>query len=264
MKKIIFTLITVLSLTLLVSCSDKDTDTGADTGTTAGTETGTQAVTPKYTVSSEVYSDITDEREIALTYPVFEGIENAEALNELLLAESKAYMENYLTYNHPGEVYYSYEVSSAKNTYLSDSLASFICTGTLYADGAAHPINFAYTLNVDMASEKLLTFGDIIKDFTSVTELFKDGEFSLISSGNSELDNEITTLTPDDLIGAYSELYGIYPPVYFTENGGTASLALSLETIYALGGHVEFEAEYDKVADALTDEIKNLLKNGVK
>ena len=181
-------------------------------------------------------------------------------LNTLLLDESKAFMENYLTYNHPGEGYYSYDVSSVEAAYMSDRFASFICTGSLYADGAAHPIYFAYTLNVDVENAKLLYFDDIIKDFDTVTELFKNSEFSLIPSKISELDAEINKLAPEDLIGSYSELYGIYPPIYFTENDGRVSLALSLETIYTLGSHAEFEVEYTKVTDALTDGIQNLLK----
>ncbi len=264
MKKTLLTLIAILSLTLLVSCSDKDTDkdteTTADTTEATTTENPIETTAPEYTVSSDIYSDITDERELAFTYPIFEGKENAEALNTLLFNESKAYMENYLTYNHPGESYYSYDVSSVEAAYMSDSLASFICTGSLYADGAAHPINFAYTLNIDLESAKLLGFSDIIKDFSTVTELFKNGNFSLIPSDNSELDAEINKLSPEELIGAYSDLYAIYPPVYFIGNDNTVSLALSLETIYALGGHAEFEAEYTKVTDALTDEILNLLK----
>ena len=261
MKKTLFTLIAILSLTLLVSCSDKDSEKDTDTtADTTETEAVTEAVTPQYTVSFEIHYDITDERELAFTYPTFEGIENADALNTLLLYESKEFMENYLTYNHPGEGYYSYDVSSVEAAYMSDRFASFICTGLLYADGAAHPINFAYTLNVDLENEKLLSFSDIIKDFDTVTELYKNNGFSLIPSANSELNAEINKLAPEDLIGSYSELYGIYPPIYFTENDGRVSLALSLETIYALGGHAEFEAECTKVADALTDEIQNLLK----
>lgn len=263
MKKTLLTLITILSLTLLVSCSDKDTDkdteTNADTTEATATESPVETTVPEYYVSSDIYSDITDERELAFTYPIFEGKENTEALNTLLFEESKAYMENYLTYNHPGEVYYTYDVSSVETAYLSDSFASFICTGSLYADGAAHPINFAYTLNIDLENAKVLGFSDIIKDFGAVTELFESGDFSLIPSGNSELDAEINSLSSEELIGAYSDLYAIYPPVYFIDNDNTVSLALSLETIYALGGHAEFEADYTKVTNALTDEIKNLL-----
>ncbi len=254
MKKIIFLLTALL---LLASCGRNDTPELTETSSFEETTAPQSA----YTASSEIYSDENDERKLSFVYPVFEGIENAEALNGLILVESRAYMDNYLTYNHPDAAYYTYDVSSVKNTYASDRFASFICEGTFYADGAAHPINLAYTLNVDIENGRLLTFENIVNDFSKITELFESGEFSLIPSSNAELDSEINKLSGEDLIGAYSDLYGIYPYVYFTETDSKASLAISLETVYALGGHAEFEAELDKVSAALTNEILTLLED---
>ncbi len=256
MKKIIFLLTAVLSLTWLTACRGNDTSEFTDTSAPEETEAPTAA----YTVSTETYSDENNERKLSFVYPIFEGTENAEALNELIFGESRAYMENYLTYNTPDTAYYTYDVPSVKNTYVSDTFASFICAGTFYADGAAHPVNFTYTLNVDIENGRLLAFEDIVTDFEKATELFNNGEFSLIPSGNAELDSEINKLSGEDLIGSYSDLYGIYPYVYFTEADSEVSLALSLETIYALGGHAEFEIDVEKISAALTDEIQNLLK----
>ena len=256
MKKIIFLLIAILSLAYLTACRGNDTLGDTDTSVNKVTEQPTAA----YTVSNEIYSDETDKRTLSFVYPSFEGIEAAASLNELIFNESRAYMENYITYNRADEAHYTYDVSSVINTYISSKFASFIYKGTFYAEGAAHPVNFAYTLNVDLENGTLLAFENIISDFEEVKTLFRNGEFSLIPSGNSELDSEINKLSGEDLIDAYSDLYGIYPYVYFTEANGEASLALSLETIYALGGHAEFEAALDKVSAALTDEIQNLLK----
>ena len=264
MKNLTPLLTALLLLSLLASCgkntSPADDTTSTDTtvsDTTVSDENGTVSA---YTVSEEAYTSDDNGQTRIFNYPVFNGTDKDDILNTLVFDDTKALMDNYLTYVFVSENGSSYDISPAKSICTGSDLASFFYVGQFYTPDAAHPVYITYSVNVDVKNGKLLTFTDIVKDFSALSELLRQGVFTLVSTGNDTLDRELNDLEPNDLLGAYSDLYGIYPNVYFTDESGESSLVLSFETIYALGGHAEFEAPLDAVSHTLTDNILNLLK----
>ncbi len=260
MKKLTLLLTAVLLLTSLVSCG-KNSSAADDTTTADTTVSDENASVSAYTVSEEVYVSDDNSQQHMFHYPVFSETEKDEVLNTLVFNDSKATMDRYLTYVFASEDDSNYDISPAESIYTGSALASFFYAGQLHTSDVSHHVYIAYPFNVDVKNCKLLTFTDIVKDFALLSNLFRSDVFALVSTGSDALDKELNNLEPDDLLGAYSDLYGLYPNVYFTEENGELLFVLSLDTIHALGGHAEFKAPLDAVSSALTDEILTLLED---
>ena len=239
MKKCIAILL-ALTLLLLVSCFEA-------------------LPTVDYNCTADVYFENTDARTLRVYYPVILGHENSAALNEALRDAALSYMENYLTYNAP-EGFYTYEIGTVQATLQLPDVVSFLCCGSIYAEGAAHPASIVYTLNVDLRDGSFLTFDDMVADFPALAEKFKNGKFSYVSG----IDNITEQISYADMIGQYDALYGIYPPAFLYADGSDVMLAFSFELIYALGGHAEFAIDADEVKKSLGPKLTEILYSGEK
>lgn len=265
-------------VTLLASCKKEDDfysvvtkNIPSETNPPISAETDLPTVTqappeteasPSRSVSVEylVYKEENEHHLASVQYPVISGTENADAVNTVLYDAMLALMQSDISYTYVSESFLTYEISDVALTYSNKTFASFLCKGSAYSEGAAHPTDFVHTLNVDLSSAKLYGSDEIITDFHKLTEYFTSDTFSPIASGSTELDAELASLSRADLINQYNAAYGIYPKVYFTQNEGVTSLAVSVETVYALGSHAEFSAPTDSITDALSDSITELTK----
>ena len=212
-----------------------------------------------FTVSQ--YSGKGDNNNVTVMYPILSGIPNADSINSLLYEKMISVYESDVMYNFVSEGTYTYKLDSVDMTFANDSFVSFVFSGSYYSDGAAHPTSFIRTVNVDIENTRFLEADEIITDFDALSEAFADSAvFSLIPSDNADVDKEVAALPLSDLIGQYNAAYGIYPSVYFMGEDDNIMIAISTELVYALGGHAEFSASVDAVADSLSDQILTLTK----
>ena len=266
MKKLKLLCICALTLTLLTSCFENNTtdvpETAATTDTTVTEPPESVSDTPAETEAAapSAYS-VTFEKsahgEIEIISPVFSGCESADELTAAVREYSSAYIDTLLVYQYQGEGYCS--LDRVELTCQSDRFASFVCIGSCYTDGMAHPHVFTYTVNLDISSGEILEFEDIISDFDALAEVFKDGRFSLIETDNPALNAELDDISMDDRLIGYSSLYEIYPPVYFMKDGDDIFLVLSLEEVYALGSFADYRINAEDIRELLTERAISLL-----
>ncbi len=250
--------------------TESDSETSDDTdAVTAGASDSTSSDTTENTeadgtsgaettaVSSDVNSgddttaagdaDTTGESQVVIDYPSVDTDavditdEDAEKINKVI----EEYMDEKVeaeALNSDPEMTgsYKYEVTST-TTYESDSFMSVVVTGQYYISDTAHPTIFCYTVNIDIASAKILESEELIYDFSPIKEMFSDGKFTLVYGIDGLLDE---TNYEDMIIGYYSE-YGIYPDVYYTETG----FGIVIDLVYALGGYATFEIPVSSVSD---------------
>ncbi|MCD7782899.1 MAG: hypothetical protein LUI15_03255 [Firmicutes bacterium] len=230
------------------SSSDTTGNTGADD--TGGTETtaGSSDVNSGDDTTAAGDADTTGESQVVIDYPsVDTGAvditdEDAEKINKVIEEYMDAKVEAEALNSDPEMTgSYKYEVTSTTTTYESDSFMSVVATGQYYISDTAHPTIFCYTVNIDLASAKILESEELIYDFSPIKEMFSNGQFTLVYGIDGLLDE---TNHEDMIIGYYSE-YGIYPDVYYTETG----FGIVIDLVYALGGYATFEIPVSSVSD---------------
>lgn len=265
MKKINFAVIIALLAVTLTSCFGGE-DLPLDE-TTPVTDTGTESEAeaeeiPAYTL---LFMDLDDptktEGRLNVSYPAFSGMENADALTEASRNHIEEFARSYGTYKKPGEGSYYVKFDSQEIAYESEKLASFFFVGSCSAESSADSVIFTHAMNVDIEAGEILGFKDVFTDYDALAELFCDGKFEHIKTGNTLVDNEISVMSAEQHIVGYSELYEIYPEFYFMNDGDGTYLVLSLEEIPALGYHAEFRTNIENIRDILTDRFASLIKD---
>lgn len=266
MKKITFAAILALSVITLTSCfgtgdgkdlPDKDTVEASGSATDSETEV---EESPAYTLFFEGLTDPTQaEGRLNVSYPAFDGVENATALTEASRNHIEEFARNYGTYKKPGEGSYYVKFDSQAITFEGKKLASFFLVGSCSAESSESTVIFTHAMNMDVEKGEILTFKDVFTDYDSLAELFWDGKFELIKTGNTTIDDELSSMPAGQHLVGYSELYEIYPEFYFAENGDGIDLVLSLEEIPILGYHAEFRTDIENVKSVLTERAASLL-----
>lgn len=186
-----------------------------------------------------------DGSEIKMIYPLLTSAgqsgHTADEINSLI----REYMdeERRITCIDSAGDEYEYVIEAADVKYVGKTFFSAVIRGYVYSDGAPYPTVFAYTLNCDTKSCRILEDGDLIKDFGKLRSLFTSGKFKMTEGEDDLLDNT----TYEDLMIEYRPEYGIYPSVYYAGSG----FGLALETVYSLGGYALFEISIDELGDAV-------------
>ncbi|MCD7943817.1 MAG: hypothetical protein LUH43_02810 [Clostridia bacterium] len=228
--------------------SDTTGNTGADDTSGAETTAGSTDVNSGDDTTAAGDADTTGESQVVIDYPSVDTDavditdEDAEKVNAMIAEYMDAKVEAEALNSDPEMTgSYKYEVTSTTTTYESDSFMSVVVTGQYYISDTAHPTIFCYTVNIDLASAKILESDELIYDFSPIKEMFSNGQFTLVYGIDGLLDE---TNYEDMIIGYYSE-YGIYPDVYYTETG----FGIVIDLVYALGGYATFEIPVSSVSD---------------
>ncbi len=211
---------------------------------------------PPYTVSLESFTLTEETREIVIRYPVLMGEGLHESVNRQLFDKSLSFMELFRLYAGSGDNSYSYRIDSVIASCVRGDLISFLCSGFYTEEGASHPTPIVYALNIRPDSGELLGFEQIVTDFPALSEAFLAGRF-VQESGASDL---LSQTDYEEMLRSYSDLYGIYPPVYFLGDEKQLRLGIITELPYALGGWAAFSIPASDIAAALSDTVQTLIK----
>ena len=261
MKKIICLLLAAM-LAVLSSCG-KEADFTDSTGneptvfSTAEESTATavaEEIEPiVFRTETETVAFGSDGNQVTVKFPVLENTGNDEAVN----AKLKSHTEDMMTYDVTQELVgadsFTYEITDVNMTFSNDSFASFLYLGSYYPAGGAHPTEFVRTVNIALKNAEIVVTTEIISDIDAFSELFTSGKaFELISSGNENIDKEISETQRNDISTLNTP--------YFINDNNTIYIGISVETLHALGDHAEYKARLSDVEHLLSDEILELTK----
>ncbi|MBQ8509770.1 MAG: hypothetical protein IJ493_07680 [Clostridia bacterium] len=211
---------------------------------------------PDYECTLTTYSQESGDSFIEIAYPVLTGDAVSGSLEEKIRGYVVDYMEQYLRYAN-AEGAYSYVIDDVTVTCRLPGLVSVLCAGSFTDADSSYPETIVYTLNINPESAVIYNeFDDFIADFDALADTFRSGGFTLESGVNDLL----TKTNYTDMFIAYSDLYGIYPPLYVIDSGDGLRLGLSVELVYTLGGHAEFSIPLDEIDGAITDTLRSLIK----
>ncbi|AIQ14918.1 DUF4163 domain-containing protein [Paenibacillus durus] len=207
-----------------------------------------------YDFKSEAY---TYKDSITVRYPQIINLNDQDKqmkLNEMIKKRAYGYLDNYSTEDMDT---FSLDLNY-KVKFKSEHFLSIQFSGYTYDEGAAHPNDIFYSINIDMDKSVALKLKDMVDiDEEFVTE-FREGELqSTINEQRSTLnewtDQEWISMLKD----ADSRESGISS--YLTND----SLGISVEVPHAVGDHAELEISYDEIKQKMNSDIQSKLRGDI-
>lgn len=188
------------------------------------------------------------ENEISLMYPQIIGFYDADAQTringEIIRRVHEMYEKQDLVITRDGG--YEYAVTDAVVTMQTKGFLSAYILGTITSSYSGKGRYFAYTLNCDVAGGCLYTSEELLGDYEFLARQFEKGRFTQ-HFGYEEIDGMMSYA---DMLLQYKAEYGIYPDVYFTEDG----VGFLVELIPLLGGYAGYTLPYRRARGALNTE----------
>ncbi len=198
-----------------------------------------------YTVETETVFMQEDGNEISLMYPQIKGYPDADAQTrmnaEIARYAHAMYEKQDLIATEDGG--YEYAVTAAEVTLQTEGFLSGYIFGAIYSQYSGKGAFFAYTLNCDIENGCLYTADELLSDYDYLAQRFLKGDFTQ-HFGYEEMDGMMSYA---DMLLQYKTEYGIYPDIYFTQEG----VGLLVETVTLLGGYAGYTLPYPRAREAL-------------
>lgn len=178
----------------------------------------------------------------SLIYPHISGYSDVE-IEEKVNAIIYSYVTNKMNTaiaETGAENEIEYFIDSFNVTYKGDKLISALCRGSVTAEETAYSASFAYGINIDLSSAKLIGFDSIV-DYNGFKNDFVSGGYKIIY-GYEKL---LSETSPGDLVAQYDPLYSIYPEFYIKEQSGDLSLGVIVDTVQIYGDVAALEGELE-------------------
>lgn len=269
MKKIT-ALLVILTLLTSVGCtaSEKAPDAATEAGTTEphteSVVTTAEAVTE--TESATTAPETPDKVGIGVHTETFTSGECYVTLKYPIYGDGEHHSFDVAMYNYAMQKYNGsglmpensavYEITDCVVEYESHSLVSAVMIGHIISPGAAHDTNFAYTVNADPETGRVFHSDELIGDLDTVKTALHEGKFTK-TYGIDELDSAIAdgVVTYEVITGSWRSDYGVFPQMYFTEDG----LGIMAELPHVVGGFAGFVIPYADAGDMINDTARGLI-----
>ncbi len=141
---------------------------------------------------------------------------------------------------------YTYAVSDARVMLASDNFLSVRIGGTISSAFSGNTSYFSYTLNCDIENGTFYTAEDILSDYAALKKQFQKGAFNQ-TFGYADVHTEIPF---SEMISQYKEDYGIYPDVYFDEDG----LGFLIDVIPMFDGYAGYTLPYKTARKSMNQQ----------
>lgn len=209
---------------------------------TSGTDANIPS--PSLTVDVETVKSSDSDCEITMIYPRVKSAPSSHSVSEMNSA-IREYMDEKkrLACMGASDDEYEYIIERTEIEYVGKSFFSAVVIGHFYLNGAPHPTVFAYAVNFDAESCKIVPAEELIHDFDRIKNNFLGGRFKL-KEGMDELLGETNY---EDMFTGYMPEYDIYPEVYYTGDG----FGLAVELVYTLGGYALFEIPRSSLGESI-------------
>ncbi len=205
----------------------------------------------EYSTSESSVTKDKDDLSYSINFPQIEvsnDSEKQERINSIIENEALKVLNYYKSSfgNVELEIFY-------KITLKSSRILSIQYYGSGVVSGAAHPNKLFYTSNIDLLNESLIRLSDVVNVIEDFCQKFIEGEFRALWLEQSER-VDLKALELEKLLLDFKnvdsfdnieteEQSDVF--CYLTEN----SLGISIPVAYAIGGHAEYEIEYQKIVD---------------
>ncbi|MTI47347.1 MAG: DUF4163 domain-containing protein [Firmicutes bacterium] len=252
-KKIVFLILTMI-LAMNISACD------SNTSNTDGNEVENYSITESNSSSNE------GEISYSINYPQITGLSDTEKqdkVNNIIKEEALKVLKYYENPFAPVEVDIDYNI-----TLQEPSVLSIQYSGLGIVSGVAHPNKLFYTTNIDIERGTRIRLKDIININSDFIQKFIGGDFTAVNDEQGQ-NIDLSTLSVEDLQREFTEADSldnigtenqsdVYS--YLTED----SLGISISVPYAVGGHAEYEINYQDLNEFIKSDSeiwKDLLKN---
>lgn len=189
-----------------------------------------------------------DGNDITLMYPSIAGYPDAaaqELMNGLIASYAHAmYKKQDLIAAEDGG--YEYSAAEAVVTLQTKGFLSAYVGGLITSEASGNTVYFSYTLNCDIENGCLYTAEDLLVDYASLAERFVGGDFGQ-DFGYADLAGQTSFA---DMLLPYKAEYGVYPQIYFTEDG----VGFLIGVIPLYGGYAGYTLPYRRARGALNTE----------
>jgi hypothetical protein len=198
------------------------------------------------------------EKDVLINYPqitILNDINKQKIVNEIIKNEALKVINEYNGIDNEFSLEIFYEVK-----WNSENLLSIQYNGYGSVNGGPYPNNIFFTTNIDIDKGIKLKIKDLLNIDESFIEKFKaekyykpyDSELNV----ESEAEYEFNKYTINELIEYFKKadnIGGVNQAnifSYLTKD----SLGISISVAHAIGGHVEFEIEYQQIANNIKTE----------
>lgn len=273
MKKLLIAAI-LIALAVLSGCSKAIKSEPAQNTTTNNQSTGSQTSPPQEKSSTATTAmpknntlydikkvDYTD-KSAKISYPQVSNLSDTkkqEAINELIKNDI---LKSYYGGERDGLTW-----EADYNVKLQDAnLLSIEYSGLSMYKGAAHPTKMYYTTNIDVSKGIKLRLSDIVNINNNLVVLFKKGVLVTFGIDNKEaqaaIGDYVGKIDANDLVEDFNQSDEI--PSIDRNVSGTFSyltkdaIGISVQTVFAIGGHAEFEIKYKDLGDNLKTDNTTL------
>ncbi len=241
----------------MISGSNSEVEKTTDIVTNSSNNTNSDGnETQIYSISTLNSSYSEDELRYSINYPQLAGLldtDRQEQVNKIIKDEAIKVLKYYEDPFGSVEINIDYNI-----TLETPSLLSIQYSGIGSVSNAAHPNKLFYTTNIDVEKGEKIRLADIINIDSIFIQKFLDGKFVAMWNEQGEL-IDLTTLSSARLQDGFTEADSldnigtekqsdVYS--YLTEN----SLGISISVPYAVGGHAEYEINYQDLKENIKDE----------
>lgn len=244
-----------LSLLLLLSFAFVATQNSFAESANKMALTEIKGVISDYTIVTSNYNKNSDKRNIRLSFPQIKDLKDKSLqnkINKLIKDTVFTDIERNLESEEYVDYYANYTTMWSTNKVLSLSFY-----GNFDIQGAAHPNNVFYTLNIDMATGKQIILPDLVNVNNNFITLFINKAKFLAEP--VLLNSEELSFIKDDIfnIEHLQYYFGKHSNFYFT----STELVFSITTYHQIGDYSLFSLNYADMSNYLN---QNNLWNNIK
>lgn len=223
MRKNHFSLCCVLLCLLLSSCRNSDNSTISIDNLADNTFFN-------YEVSTEEFTDHTEQKTVEINHPVFRRNQHRCAeIDQLLQEVWDDHISDYGDSVSQLTLSADYEI-----TYASDAFVSIVFRGTSNVKSAAHPITFAFSVNILMKTPRIADTEDLVE----INDIFAQKVINQLNTQpNAAVAEYFQQFTLDDIVSMLQQ-EDVY--FYFTSDG----IGVLIAVPHAIGDYVDLQIPY--------------------
>jgi hypothetical protein len=190
---------------------------------------------------------------VTIKYPQLTGMTDSAAQEKLNKIISDAALRDLDSLKNESDT--EYELNYML-TYKSPNVISIYFDGYMYAQGAAHPNQFLYSVSIDVTKQKSITLKDLVKIDESFVDMMLSSNFSstsydMTSELQSAIKDELVQMDTDSWIAELNNADSIGTSTfsYLTDD----ALVISVSVPHVMGDHVEIQLKYKDLTKYKTD-----------
>lgn len=207
-------------------------------------------VSMKYELTTEIYNN-EDVNTIKIEYPKLIGMidtKKQDKINQIIKSEALEIINYYSSNDSENMPSIDVECKIGLNNKYILSIEFF---GLANDEQWAHPHKLYYTTNIDICTQKELRFVNLVKVDDNLIKLFKNEDFEC------NLEEQIKFVADNygdkDIKDIFLKCDSIDGVGYIHSSLTNNSLKITLPALHVIGGHINFEIDFSKIKNNISD-----------